>query len=112
MKAIGIFFVCLLVIVGMLGLGWVVTGNQFFLYKVFAPLTEQVRYNTFKQSQAYNEGMVRDLQNLKMQYEGTADPAAKAILKDTVIHRFEVYPVDSMPPELRTFYENLLKGAN
>jgi hypothetical protein len=45
------------------------------------PGYEQVRYNTFKESQTYNDGMIRDLENLQMEYMKSNDEQ-KAALKD------------------------------
>jgi hypothetical protein len=81
-------------------------GSDFFLYKIFAPKYEQVRRNTFEQSQAYNEGMRRDLENIHNQYLAASDPAAKAALKATFIHRAEGYPND-LPADLQSFYNSI-----
>mgnify|MGYP003346819991 CR=1 FL=1 len=45
---------------GIIGFTW---------YKWSAPAIEQVRYDTFKNSQAYNDGMLRDLYELKRDYD-------------------------------------------
>ena len=75
----------------------------------FAPKTEQVRYNTFKESQSYNDGMVRDLENLRMQYiNATADQ--KTALRSIIAHRFSVYPIEKMPPDLQSFYHSIQGG--
>jgi hypothetical protein len=75
-------------------------------YKLFAPRYEQVRRDTFEQSQAYNEGMRRDLENLRNQYLSATDPAAKAALADTFRHRAEGYP-NGLPADLQSFYDSL-----
>lgn len=56
----------------------------FGLFKTFAPKYEQVRRETFEQSQAYNEGMRRDLESIRNEYLATTDPASKAALRATV----------------------------
>lgn len=81
-------------------------GSDFFLYKMFAPKYEQVRRNTFEQSQAYNEGMRRDLENIRNQYLAEKDPAAKAALKATFVHRAEGYP-NELPADLQSFYQSI-----
>jgi hypothetical protein len=78
-------------------------GLDFGLFHTFAPKYEQVRRNTFEQSQAYNEGMRRDLENIHNQYLKETDPAAKSALKATFIHRAEGYPND-LPADLQSFY--------
>jgi len=75
-------------------------------YAFFAPKIEQVRYNTFKESQTYNDGMLRDLQELKMQYL-TANDDQKAALRAITLQRFSVYPTDRLPADLQSFYLTL-----
>jgi hypothetical protein len=75
-------------------------------YSFFAPRYEQVRYDTFKQSQAYNDGMIRDLQELKRDYLAANDEQ-KGALKALTLHRFEVYDIRRLPPDLQAFYLSL-----
>jgi hypothetical protein len=78
-------------------------------YKFFAPKYRQVDNEVFKQSEQYNDGMIRDLENLQVEYiNGDADK--KQALRAIVLHRFSVYPEDKMPPNLRNFYEQLKAG--
>jgi hypothetical protein len=81
---------------------------SFYLYSYFAPKYEQVRYDTFKQSQSYNDGMLRDLQDLRMEYV-KANDEQKAAIKYIAIHRFSVYDIDRLPVDLRVFYQELSK---
>lgn len=99
-------------IVAILALSWLVMGNDFFLYKTFAPKVEQVRRDTFEQSRAFNEGMVRDLENLRLEYARTTDPAAKEALASTILHRASGYNMDDpiVPADLRRFVEDLRQG--
>ena len=90
-------------------LTWVVQGNDFFLYRAFAPKYEQVRRETFEQSKAYRQGMVQELQNMQFQYE-QADPAHRQALASIILHR--VADVDGccpgiIPPDLRAFIDKL-----
>ncbi len=75
-------------------------------FGLFAPANEQVRYNTFKNSQAYNDGMVTDLYELEREYL-KANSDQKDTLKELILHRFAAYPENRMPPDLQNFYENL-----
>ena len=65
MKASHVIGLIIAFFVLMFGLTWAVQGNDFFMYKVFAPKYEQVRRTTFEQSKAYNQGMVQELQNMQ-----------------------------------------------
>jgi len=104
----------LLIVVGIaVTLAAVVTGVNllgFTNFAFFTPKVEQVRYNTFKQSQAYNDGMLRDLQELKMQYI-QANPEQQAMLKSIVLHRFSVYDINRLPSDLQTFYHTINTGV-
>jgi len=77
-----------------------VSFGSWYLWAYFAPKTAAVQNEVFHQSQQYNDGMVRDLENLRMEYL-RADETGKALLKSTILHRFAGYD------ELRSFYESL-----
>ena len=88
-----------------LGLSWVFMGNEFFLYKYFAPRQEAVRRQVFEQSRAFNQGMVQELQNMQFDYVKTTDPAAKTALASIILHRASGYNLDDpiVPADLRGF---------
>jgi uncharacterized protein YsxB (DUF464 family) len=81
-------------------------GLDYSLTKTFSPKYEQVRRNTFEQSQSYNEGMVRDLENIRNQYLHSTNDAEKAALAATFVHRAEAYP-NQLPPDLQSFYTSI-----
>lgn len=66
MKEITIALVLFLLL--SLGISWAVQGNDFFMYKVFAPKYEAARRQTFEQSKAYNEGMAQELSSAALSY--------------------------------------------
>jgi len=76
------------------------------MYAFFAPRYVAVDNRVFQESQQYNEGMVRDLENLRMQYM-SATPEQREALRALVLHRFSVYPEDKLPPDLLAFYSSL-----
>jgi len=78
-------------------------------YSFFAPKYRAVENQVYHESEQYNEGMIRDLENLQLEYI-KADDAGKQSLRAITLHRFSVYPVDKMPPNLRNFYEQLKAG--
>jgi len=78
-------------------------------YEFFAPKYRAVDNQVFKESEQYNDGMIRDLENLQMEYIN-ADAEKKQALRAIVLHRFSVYPEDKMPPNLRNFYNSLKAG--
>lgn len=87
-------------------IGWFSMGNEFFMFKVFAPKMEQVRRETFEQSKAYNQGMIQELQNMQFQYE-QADPEHQAALGSIILHRAADYDVNKLPADLYAFIEKL-----
>jgi len=92
-------------IVALVVLSFALSYTSYAQYSFFAPRMEQVRYDTFKHSQSYNEGMVRDLENLQMEY-AKADSNQKAMLRTVVLHRFSVYE-GQLPSNLQAFYNQL-----
>ena len=98
--------VCLVLVV--LATKWVVQGNSFFLFKVFAPLYEQTRRETFEQSKAYRQGMIQEIQNMQFEYV-QATPDQKVALRSIILHRVSDFPMDELPTDLRFFVETLRK---
>jgi len=90
----------------LLGLSWLVQGNNFFLYKVFAPQQENVRRQVFEGTKSYNQGMVQELQNMQFEYV-KADEEHKAALASIILHRAADFPEDKMPDDLRVFIDEL-----
>lgn len=86
-----------------------VIGLRFFSLETntfFAPRERALETKVYKESEAYNEGMIRDLENLQLEYiKGTADQ--KAALKSVIIHRFSVYDINKLPASLQLFYNSI-----
>lgn len=97
----------LLVVVGG-GLAWIVQGNDFFLYKTFAPARENVRREVFENTKSYNQGMVQELQNMQFEYV-KADKEHQAALASIILHRAADFPEDKLPEDLRVFIQELKK---
>ncbi len=98
--------VSILVLIILMGLGWLIQGNDFFMYKFFAPKQEQVRRQVFEQTKSYNQGMIQELQNMQFQYE-QADSKHKDALASIILHRAADYPENKMPNNLKVFVQNL-----
>jgi hypothetical protein len=96
----------ILSIVGLLGISWVAEGNEFFLYKFFAPKNEQVRRETFEQTKSYNQGMIQEIQNMQFQYY-QAKPEQQAMLADIILHRVADYDINLLPLNTRSFVISL-----
>ena len=96
----------LVVLVVLFGLAWIVQGNDFFMYKVFAPQYEKVRRETFEQTKSYNQGMVQELENMQFQYE-QADDKHKAALGSIILHRAADFDETKLSSDLRSFIHKL-----
>lgn len=95
----------------MLGLAWVFQGDDFFLYRYFAPKYEQVRRETFEQTKSYRQGMVQDLLKAQEDYV-TADDAHKDAIAAIILHRSADFPEDEMPTDLRAFIHQLKRDRH
>lgn len=102
-KVVGLGFVGLALL---LGGSWVVQGNEWFIYDVFAPKYERSRREAFEESKAYNEGMVQELQNMQFEYIKADEPHRKA-LGDIILHRAADYDLERLPPDLRELIQRL-----
>jgi len=105
LKGIGAFIGVLLLVAA---IGWFSMGNEFFMFKVFAPKMEQVRRKTFEESKAYRQGMVQELQNMQFEYI-KADSVHKAALASVILHRAADFKEEDMPKDLYDFIEKLKK---
>jgi hypothetical protein len=70
--------------------------------KHYAPQERALENEVFKQSEQYNESMIRDLENFRYDYS-KATPMQQEIIKATVHHRFSTYNSDKLSLELRQF---------
>ena len=111
MKTIAAVFGAL---VGILALTWIFQGNDFFIYKVFAPRQESVRRQVFEQSRAFNQGMVQELQNMQFEYIKQKDSSVRESLADVILHRAAGYNMDDpvVPSDLRSFVDGLKRGKD
>ena len=98
--------------------GLMLAGVAFVIFMIFggywvtdyfAPKDRAIDNKVFKESEQYNDGMVRDLEDLQMQYM-QADAGHKDAIRAIVLHRFSVYPEERMPANLRNFYNDLKDG--
>jgi hypothetical protein len=97
------------IVVGWIAVVMFVMFGSYYAYSYFAPKYRAVDNQVFKESEQYNDGMIRDLENLQLEYI-KADADGKQALRAIVLHRFSVYPEDKMPPNLRNFFNDLKAG--
>jgi F0F1-type ATP synthase membrane subunit c/vacuolar-type H+-ATPase subunit K len=93
----------------LIGAGFGIGYIGYKAYDYFAPKYRAVDNKVFKESEQYNDGMVRDLENLQMEYM-KATPEQKDGLRSIILHRFAVYDENRLPGNLRAFYQDLRSG--
>jgi hypothetical protein len=94
------------VTVAIVALAWFIQGSDFFMYKYFAPRTEQVRRETFEQSKAYNEGTAQELRRMQLEYV-KATPEQKVALASIILHQMAGYDEEKLPSDLREFLRSV-----
>ncbi|HUO56071.1 MAG TPA: hypothetical protein VMU27_01400 [Candidatus Paceibacterota bacterium] len=90
-------------VVVVLGLTWVVQGNDFFLYRYFGPQYANVQREIFEQTAPYNQGMAQDLRRMQEEYLA-ADADHKPALAEVILHNYASYDLNKLPADLRDFY--------
>ena len=104
-KIVGVIGIVVIALAPIFGLSY----GGYKMYEFFAPRYTAVDNKVFHESQQYNDGMIRDLENLKLEYLN-ADAEHKDAIRAITLHRFSVYPREKMPADLRNFYEQLESG--
>ena len=107
MKRILIIAGCILgFLVLTLGFGWLSAGNDFAMFKYFAPRQEAVRRQVFEQTKSYNQGMIQELQNMQFEYV-QADKGHQDALRSIILHRAADFDESRLPADLRDFIKDL-----
>lgn len=73
----------------------------------FAPKFENVRRQTFENSQSYSDGMVQQLSSYYLEYQ-KASPEQKQALRSAIAHQYANFPIDRLPTHLRAFVSSAL----
>jgi hypothetical protein len=89
------------------GIGWAVQGNQFFMYKVFAPKEAAVQREVFEQSKSYNEGKLQELRKAQLDYAKAATPEQKLAIGSYALHQVAGYDESRLPEDLKQFVQQL-----
>jgi hypothetical protein len=106
MKTSGIVGLVLLGIVALFGLTWAIQGNQFFLYKVFAPQMEEARREVFENTKSYQQGTIQNLRRMQEEYV-TADTQHQGALASIILHTAADFPEADMPADIKAFVSEL-----
>ena len=77
------------------------------MYAYFTPKYANVQNKIYQNNASYNEGMVRDFENLKLEYMREDDMNKKEAIHSVILHRFSVYGIEKLPPDLQAFYHQM-----
>jgi hypothetical protein len=102
MKPAAIILMVVLVLFGLFALTWIIEGNEFFLYKFFAPKRAAVERQVFEQTKSYNQGMIQELEAMMLDYN-KADPNGKDSICSVVRRRTADFPADNIPSDVYSF---------
>jgi len=102
------FLIGITLLVVLLGASWLVQGNEFFLYKTFAPKRAAVQRQVFENTRSFTQGMIQELENMQLEYV-KADSVGKATIKPIILHRAAGFNLNdsAVSYELRIFITNL-----
>lgn len=108
-KALGILMGgFILFFVTILAMGFVANGAKLANLKFWGTKYANAEREVFEESKSYNHGMVRDLQNLRMEYESSEEGSAERdVIAQTALHRFSAYDKGDLPPEMEQFLNEL-----
>ena len=81
------------------------------IYAVTKPASIAIDNRAFHESQAFNDGMAKDLGNFQLEYIRTDDAGKRAALRAVILDRFAGYDSNRLPVQLRSFLENLKMGG-
>jgi hypothetical protein len=108
MKAFLVTVACL---AGFLGLIWILLGNGFFMYKVFAPKYADAQRNVFENSQSYVQGKADYLLSLQHDYEdATVGTPHRAGIRRMILEQAATVDNSKLPSDLRSFIGDLKAG--
>jgi len=94
-----------------IGVTWAVQGNNFFMYKFFAPKMEEARHEVFVNTVAYTDGNIQELRNYQIAYI-QADDNHKKALASVIQHQFAAFPTDKLPLDLQQFISSLNRSGD
>jgi hypothetical protein len=84
---------------------------SFGIYAITKPASIAIDNRAFHESQAYNDGMAKDLGNFQMEYIRSNDPNKRDALRAVILDRFAGYDTNRLNPNLRAFLEQLKSGG-
>jgi hypothetical protein len=103
LKGLGVVVGCLVVVFGFV---WLAQGNDFFMYKVFAPAKANVEREVFENTNTHVRGLNITVQQAQMDY-AQADPAHKAAISAVLLQQMADVPMEKLTPQNAAFVQQL-----
>jgi hypothetical protein len=97
----------ILLIATLLGLTWAGAYHDVIFRSVFAPKYEQIRRDTYVQSESHVRGTIIDLQKQQIEYLKEKDPATKEALASVIRQTATQVSSNLLPSDLRSFVFSL-----
>ncbi len=107
---VGVVIIGAASIAGLAALGVFGAEYSFRLNQHYLPKYEQVRRETFEQSQAYNEGMRRDIENLRIDWLG-ATGGQKDAIRALALTRIAGLPDAAVTGPILSFRNELTESS-
>jgi hypothetical protein len=85
---------------------WIIEGNDFFMYKFFAPKYANMQREVFENTKSYKQGTIQDLENERIQYY-KSDNDHKDALSSIILHQIADFPEKDLPYDLIEFKKEL-----
>lgn len=101
----GLSILLVIIVVGLF-VDWLAAGENFILYKFWAPKLQAVQREVFVNTPSYVLGIVQELENFQVEYL-KADESHQKALAAIILHRAATIPEDKMPSDLREFVKKL-----
>jgi len=108
MKIFGWSIIGIVIITGIV---WLISANDYFLYKFWAPKNEAVRREVFENTKSYKQGTIQELRRWQFEYI-KAPNEQKGVLASTILHQIADFDRDLLPLDLREFVSDLERQQN
>lgn len=81
----------------------------YYMNVYFLPKYEQLRHDVIKNSQAWNDGIIRNVRSYQVQWV-TATPEQKIVIKTAVLAEVNGLKDEYVPSDVRVFVNELRSG--
>jgi hypothetical protein len=109
---ISYIFKGILAIIGLIIILFVLQYLGWVNFNYFAIKYAETQNTIYRHNPAFTEGMEMQLSEMQQQYIMTKTSSGRAALRGMIVHEFRDYNVNTLPPNLRKFYNFVLNKYN